>query len=440
MADTDLAAEAAIYGYPLVFDLSEVVSFVHAGMGSLPASPFNRFSHATHLAGPGDKFVSINNDTIYSIAMLDLSGGPLRLHVPDTGGRYYVLQFVDAWTNNFAYVGTRATGNAEATFLLTGPDWDGDGPEGATRIACPTAVATIVGRWACDGEADLPAVAGLQQQLTLEPLDGNGPLAGVPTPTEGVPDDIAFFERIRTWMQAFPPSAEDQAYQDAFTPLGLLDPESPYVDAPAELVATLQAGMAAARGTLEELSRGGPAEPVNGWHVMPHAFDYNVDHLGLGTVDSPEWKIADRARARAMRAVAARVGLWGNHGYEAVYAQVFQDADGNLLDGAKQYTITFPEPPPVDAFWSLTMYDTPDYYLVDNPIGRHSIGDRTPGLQYDDDGSLTLYLQHDVPEDVVAKANWLPAPEGDFRPLLRLYQPGDAILDGSYVLPPIVRR
>ena len=133
----ELAAEAFIYGFPLVFDLQEVERFTRVGMGALAAAPLNVFSHATSLAGPKDTFVSINNDTIYSIANLDVSGGPVRLEVPDADGRYYVLQFVDVWTNNFAYVGRRATGTAAGSFLLVPPDWDGADPGGATVIRLP---------------------------------------------------------------------------------------------------------------------------------------------------------------------------------------------------------------------------------------------------------------------------------------------------------------
>jgi hypothetical protein len=128
MADEDvakLAVEAYLYGFPLVFNLDQVLRYVTTGVGSNPKAPFNQFSHARTLAGPQDTFVTINNDTLYSMAQLDLSVGPVRLHVPDTDGRYYVLQFVDAWTNNFAYVGHRATGTGEADFLLVPPGWTG---------------------------------------------------------------------------------------------------------------------------------------------------------------------------------------------------------------------------------------------------------------------------------------------------------------------------
>ena len=120
-----LAAQAYVYGFPLVFDLQQVARFTRVGMGSVPPVPFNRFSHAANLAGPGDRFVSINNDTVYSIAQLDLKGGPVLLRVPDAAGRYYVLQFIDAWTNNFAYVGRRATGTGAGSFLIVPPGWPG---------------------------------------------------------------------------------------------------------------------------------------------------------------------------------------------------------------------------------------------------------------------------------------------------------------------------
>ena len=153
-----------------------------------------------------------------------------------------------------------------------------------------------------------------------------------------------------------------------------------------------------------------------------HIFDYNADHLGLGTIDAPEWKIDDRAKAYATRSAAARAGLFGNHGYEANYELVYVDADGEQLNGAHRYELRLDTMPPVDAFWSLTMYNVPRFLLVANPIDRYSIGDRTPGLNIAADGSLTIYLQHDSP-GAEKESNWLPTPEGDFRPVMRMYQP-----------------
>ena len=164
-----LAADAYVYGYPLVYDLGEVDRLGRVGMGSLAPAPMNTFSHAGQLAGPEDRFVSVNNDTVYSIANLDLSGGPVLLRVPDTDGAYYVLQFVDAWTNNFAYVGRRATGTAAGAYLVVPPGWSGSAPDRATVIPAPTDVVTIVGRNACDGPADLARVQSLQVGFTLRP-------------------------------------------------------------------------------------------------------------------------------------------------------------------------------------------------------------------------------------------------------------------------------
>ena len=433
-----LAADAYVYGYPLVYDLAEVDRVGRIGMGSLAPAPMNTFSHAHQLAGPQDQFVSVNNDTVYSIANLDLSGGPVLLRVPDTGGAYYVLQFVDAWTNNIAYVGRRATGTAAGAYLVVPPRWAGEVPRGATVIPASTDVVTIVGRNACDGPDDLARVAALQEGFTLRPLDPAVRLRGLPAPELGVPEDLMFFERMRVGMAAFPPAGTDREYQERFRPLGLLAEASPYGSADAVLASALRDGLKAGKERVENASIATGGKAVNGWHLAPHLFDYNVAALGPGTIDSPQWKIADHDEATLTRALAARVGLWGNHGYEAAYGQVFTDSAGDRLRGDRTYTMTFAEPPPVNAFWSLTMYDTPSYYLVDNPIGRYSIGDRTAGLRRDPSGALTVVMSHDRPAGDDA-ANWLPAPAGDFRPMIRLYEPRPAVFDGSYALPPIVR-
>ncbi|WP_327711331.1 DUF1254 domain-containing protein [Streptomyces sp. NBC_00464] len=439
----ELAAEAYVYGYPLVFDLSMVETCLHKGFGSLPAAPFNQFSHSDRLADAEAHFVSVNNDTVYSIAQLDLSGGPVLLHVPDTDGAYYVLQFVDAWSNNFAYVGRRATGTEAGDWLVVPPGWAGTAPEDVRGVIdAPTTVVTIVGRNACDGPDDLERrVRALQEQLTLTHLEPGEHRTGLPAPDAGVPAELRFFEQLRVWMADFPPSAADRAYQDRFQPLGLLEEgPSPYVPAGSALVRALTEGLALGKERVEAASRSGAGDGGGGgWSMNPHLFDYNLDWFGVGTIDSPEWKIADREASYPARAAAARVGLWGNHGYEAVYAQTFHDAAGAPLSGAHRYELRFEESPPVDAFWSVTMYDTPDYFLVANPAGRYSIGDRTPGIVRADDGSLTIHISRERPADPAEAANWLPAPEGEFRPMLRLYMPQRAILDGKYEIPAVRR-
>jgi hypothetical protein len=158
----------------------------------------------------------------------------------------------------------------------------------------------------------------------------------------------------------------------------------------------------------------------------------------IRTIDAPEWRIDDRTRAYATRAAAARAGLYGNHGYEADYEIVYVDADGEQLNGSHRYELRLDSMPPVDAFWSLTMYNVPKFLLVSNPINRYSIGDRTPGLQVAEDRALTIHLQRESPGPD-KDANWLPTPAGDFRPIMRMYQPKPEVLAADHELPAITR-
>jgi hypothetical protein len=187
------------------------------------------------------------------------------------------------------------------------------------------------------------------------------------------------------------------------------------------------------------LASGGSNPVVNGWNLTYHSFDYNLDFYEVGSVDDPAFKIADPQLRIIQRAGAALGGLWGNQSFEAAYIATYVDDLGEQLTGAHAYELRLDRTPPVGAFWSLTMYDVPDYYLVANPIERYSIGDRTPGLVYGDDGSLVITISHTEPADAAARANWLPAPEGPFRPVLRMYEPSPQVLDQTYVVPAITR-
>ncbi|KRC60618.1 ATP synthase subunit alpha [Agromyces sp. Root81] len=436
-----LASEAYLYGFPIVFDLEQVNRYVTTGVGANPAASFNTFSHARALTTADDTFVSINNDTVYSMAEIDLSVGPVLLSVPDTGDRYFVLQFVDAWTDNFAYVGKRATGGAARDFLLLPPDWEGDGEElgDATAIRFPTRIASIVGRWACLGVDDLPAVHALQDAMTLTPVRRSlVPPVGLPETEVGLPEALDFFERFRVYSQTFPPAERDAALQASFAPLGLTGSTS-VASLDVEAKAVLEAGFAEGRAVLEKILHSSSSPVVNGWTLTFHAFDYNLDFFEVGAIDDPAWKISDPKLRIAERAAAALGGLWGNHAYEAAYVVTYVDAAGEPLDGSHSYTLRLSPTPPVGAFWSITMYDVPNFYLVDNEIDRYSIGDRTPGVVRDADGGITITMSAARPADPAAAANWLPAPTGAFRPLLRMYMPDESVLDGGYVLPAIER-
>ena len=257
--------EAYLYGFPLVFNLDQVTRYVTEGVGANPAAPFNTFSHARKLAGPQDTFVTINNDTVYSMAQLDLSVGPVTLHVPDTAGRYYVLQFVDAWTNNFAYVGHRATGTEEGDFLLVPPGWEGEFPQHHTVIRFPTTVASIVGRWSVASDDDLPTVHLLQDATTLTPVDGGAEPVGLAVPDPAVPEELIFLEKLRVWSQQFPPPDRDRPLQDGLAPLGTTHTgSSPYLTLPEDERESLAAGLEGRQGCAPPCARFGP-QPAGQW-------------------------------------------------------------------------------------------------------------------------------------------------------------------------------
>lgn len=438
--DPGQITQAYLYGFPLVFNLDQVTRYVTEGVGANPAAAFNTFSHARTLAGPADTFVTINNDTLYSMAQLDLSVGPVALHVPDTDGRYYVLQFVDAWTNNFAYIGHRATGTGEGDFLLVPRGWDGAADAETTVVRFPTSVASIVGRWAVAGDDDLPVVHALQDATTLTPLDPGATPVGLTTLDAQVPEELLFFEKLRVWSQQFPPADRDEPLQESFAALGLTTAgPSPYADLEADTIAALVGGLEHAKEALHTALVAGHSPEVNGWKLVFHAFDYNLDFFEVGALDDNEFKITDPKLRIVERAAAAIGGLWGNHPYEAAYIMTYMDNHGEQLTGTRTYTLRLDPTPPVKAFWSLTMYSVPDFYLVENPIDRYSIGDRTQGIILDDDGALTITISHEQPTDPKAAANWLPSPAGDFRPVMRMYEPDASVLDQSYVFPAITR-
>lgn len=431
-----LGAKAYLYAFPLVFDLEQVSRFLSTGVGAMAPAPLNTFSHARALSTPADDFVSINNDTLYSMAQLDLSAGPVTLTLPDSAGRYYVLQFVDTWTDNFAYVGQRATGTDQVEVVVAGPGQDaGISAAGRIVVHAPTDVVSIVGRWACDGVDDLPAVHALQDQMAVAAPRGG---RGIPVVTPSGDDVLDFWEKFRVWSRAFPCAPRDRELEESFAELGITA-DVAVSDLPAERIARLRDAFAEGERVLEGALRSGTAPVVDGWQLSLHIFDYNLDYFEVGTIDAPEWRIEDPANRVITRAAAAKAGLWGNHAYEAAYLMTYVDDTGAQLSGEAEYTLRLSPPPPVGAFWSLTMYSLPDFYLVANELDRYSIGDRTPGLVYDEDGGVTIRIGRRRPDDPRAAANWLPAPQGAFRPLLRMYIPGEELFDGGYRLPPITR-
>jgi hypothetical protein len=432
---TDAATEAYIYGYPLVLmDLTQQV-MTNVPQASENAAPLNQLGNKRKFPEPADTaVVSPNADTLYSFAFLDLSHEPMLLSVPEMGKRYYLMQMLDAWTNVFASPGTRTTGSGQCEFAIVGPSSKGALPENAKVIKSPTSMVWIIGRTQTNGKEDYAAVHALQDQYKLTPLNALGkppaPAGSPPVdpkvdmktpPVEQVArlDANAFFSRLNALMKNNPPAAADAAALKRFAPLGIA-PGKPF-DLKAFDPAVAKSLQDAVRNGLAKIvaeAKEGHGQILNGWEFMTDVGSYGTDYL---------W-----------RAVVAQIGLGANLPGDAVYPRATKDASGQPLSGANQYVIKFPKGqlPPVRAFWSITLYNSKQFF-VPNPIHRYAIGDRDK-LKFDDDGSLTIYVQHQSPGKD-KESNWLPAPKDGFSLFMRLYWPKKEILESKWNPPEIER-
>jgi hypothetical protein len=398
--EVELAAEAYAAGYPLV-----VSTRTMQRLGGLLG--VNQLTWQSELAGPQSRvIVAPNRDTLYSVAVLDLRAGPLVLTLPEVSDRYYTYQFLDAWTESFAYVGTRATGGRAGTWVIAGPDWEGDVPPDAELITATTPQVFLLGRYLVDDEADVAGVMAIRDQSSLVPLAGSatGPLPplGEPAgPAQDIPTDATFFTELDAALAVNPPTTD---YQREVFDAALDLPDH-----------VLDEGATEGAERLREAALGRTDEA--------RGFNANLDVGRYGD-------------DLALRALVARIGWGANVPEEAVYPLARTDTEGDVLDGARTYRITFPADglPPVEAFWSLSAYGG-DMFFAPHPSGRYTIGDRTPGLVYGADGSLEIVLAHEDPGD--PSTNWLPVPEGPFVLMLRLYLPTDEVLDGTYTYPDI---
>ncbi|MBL0075856.1 MAG: DUF1254 domain-containing protein [Rhodocyclaceae bacterium] len=429
-----LGVQATIWAYPLVITAATAQSLT-ATDKPLPSgrAPFNSFGHVGNLVTAASKeVVSPNADTIYSTAFVDLKQGAAQITVPDVGKRYYSLMLEDAYTNVFGYIGTRATGTKAGKYLIVGPGWKGKAPAGMQVIQSPTSLVWIIGRTLGDGEKDLPNVAAIQQQYQIEmlspvvdaaPIKQRWNLQAKPSKMPVKQVDELDWKTYFTWtaqlMADNPPPSVDRVLISQFSAIGL-SVDSTFL--PERLSPSMQAGLArgyaAGRQIIKAEAMKIGASESNGW-----AYNLNAGKWGQDF---------------NLRAAIAYRSLGQNTAEEALYLNTRKDGQGDPLTGNKRYSLTFAKGslPPVDAFWSVTMYDHTNFF-VDNPINRYAIGNRTEGLKFNADGSLTLYFQKDPPTgDQVG--NWLPAPDGDFRLSLRLYVPKDAVLNGEWKPPAVV--
>ncbi|MFO1197624.1 MAG: DUF1254 domain-containing protein [Burkholderiaceae bacterium] len=382
------------------------------------------------LSTPADRWVTTpNNDTLLSSAWLDLSTGPVVLTVPDTAGRYYSVALIDSYTNNFAILGRRTTGTRAGEFVVVGPRWGGTLPETRRVLRAPTDDVLVFVRVLVDGDADLPAARAIQDTIRLAPLDpgpaapGWAPATAAPT----TPDSREYLELVNAMLERNPPPAHEAARVEAFAAVGVGGARCAWDALAPEVRQRWSRELAGLYALLRDRTRmiGAPTPldrpPIPGWSAGRATMgDWGTDY--------------------AYRAFVALGGLLALPHAEAIYLAANADATRAPLDGRHRYRLRIPaQGLPVDAFWSLTLYQVePDgrRFLVENPLGRYSIGDRTPGLRHGPDGSLDLAIQHPTPADA---ANWLPAPSGRFDLFLRAYQPRADFLDGRVPLPPVER-
>ena len=429
-----LAQEAYVFGFPLVYIQTQVDALTHVTKPEGTRAPLNQFAHYREFPDASNKtVVGFNVDTLYSIAQLDLSREPMILSVPEMGDRFWITQIVDGWNNVPHAPGTRTAGDKGGNFALVGPGWQGTLPAGINELRMPTSIAVIAGRTYTGGPDDYAAVHALQDQFKLVPLSAWGtdytPPNDVPL-QPGVEDGAvgpqvfsmsaeSFFNRLNALLVNNPPEPADPPLMERIAALGI-EPGAAFSmsESEAELRTAIDEGVATGQQEIRD-SEPKLGEPVNGWNLARDLGRYGTKYL--------------------YRAGWTFYGVGGNLIEDAFYPIGIADADGKPYDGANKYVLRFVKEqlPPVNAFWSVTMYDG-DSYLVDNPIDRYALGDRST-MKYADDGSLTISIQSDSPGDVTA-ANWLPAPkEGRFKLALRLYAPKQEVADGSWT-PPAVQR
>jgi hypothetical protein len=440
-----IAREAYVWGFPMVMNYKTLYSYVLDTSSPEYKGPFNQVSCEARLFTPEDRaVVTPNADTPYCMFWLDLRAEPLVLTVPEIEPeRYYSFQLIDWYTHNFAYVGTLTTGNEAGSFLIAGPGSDGTTPEGVDDVLrSETDLVFLVTRTQLFGQDDLERVAEIQSEYALRPL--HKVVGTAPPPTPPTPD--------------FPVWEEGAQFDERF--FGVLDVTMDLLGKPApgrealwERLSRLDMGpghdfdLAALPPVIQEALKGGREAGFADMEAFIQAHSKNP--LTSGRIFGTRQFLADSAQrnyqldnADLLRSVAAHLGLYGNSAAEAMYPSYLADADGAPLDAsARRYTLTFAEGqlPPVESFWSLTLYDGKTQLFVDKPIDRYLVNSTMmDDFRVNDDGSLTLLVQSEPPEDTW-KANWLPAPGGPFYMVLRLYGPEPEALEGTWTPPPAVR-
>lgn len=435
-----ISEEAFIYGFPMVMNYATLYEYAIDTSSPQYKAPFNQIYNTARVYTPEDTaIVTPNSDTPYSLMWMDLRAEPVVLSVPDVEkSRYYSVQLIDMYTFNYGYIGSRATGNKAGQYLIAGPRWDGKVPAGIDKsFRCETDLSLAVFRTQLFSPTDIENVKKVQAGYQVQTLSvfkkEPAPAAAAAVDWPKIDKKSAAanpFEYLNFVLQFCPPigAAEvEKPLRARFAKIGI-DAGKPFALeslAPAEKEA-LAAGMKKGLAKIEE-KVAHVGENVNGWliNTAENVFGDRADYQG-------DW---------LLRAALAMAGIYGNEPKEAVYPMLVADSQGKAPDcGMHRYTLTFPEGelPPVQAFWSITMYDRKTQLLVNNPIHRYLINSTMlPDLKRNADGSLTIYIQHGAPADGL-ESNWLPAPDGPIYVVMRLYWPME-IFTGQWKPPAVVR-
>jgi hypothetical protein len=397
------------------------------------AGPAGSWQHMrTYPPAEFKEVVRPNFDTLYSIAWLDMRKEPMVVSIPDSGGRYYVMPFYDMWTDAYAAPGSRTSGTGAQNIAVVPPGWKGTLPKGLDRIDSPTSVNWVITRTQTNGPSDYAAVNKFQDGFKMVPLSQWGkPEAPAPAFTpdasvdmktppmgqvNGLPAD-KYFAYAAELMKLYPPHETDWGIVARMKRIGIVPGQSfDFSKADPVVQQALNEAPAASLKLMQALVPK-MARVTNGWMI-------NSDTMGV------------YGNYYLKRATIALIGLGANQAEDATYPLAVADADGKPIDGNNNYVMHFDKDklPPVDAFWSITMYDQ-EGFQVANPLNRFAIGDRDK-LQYNADGSLDLYFQNASPGKD-KESNWLPAPKGPVGITMRLYAPRMEILNGTWSPPPL---
>lgn len=415
-----VARDAYLYCYPLL--VMDQTRRKLTGVLRIPGrGPYNAFNHLRAFPTAGFKVVIRPNfDTLYSTAWLDLRNGPVFIDVPDTNGRYYVMQMMDMWTEVIAAPGLRTNNGAATRYAVVLKGTAADLPTSVERIESATPFVWIINRFQTNGQSDFEAIRVLQDALKITaPENVNAVAIDAPSKPVHELSGEEFFRYACAMMTVIPAHDADSAMLDRMKSIGLVPTANLDVAALSpDVQSALHNAPAAAQKAMQE-NGWASTKSVNGWLIPLHQIGrFGSEYLA--------------------RAAVAKNLLGANIPEDVVYPLAIVDADGAPLDGRNRYVIRFERDalPPVNAFWSITLYGE-DGFPVPNAANRYSLADRDP-LVYNADGSLDLYVQDERP-DAQPDANWIPAPKGPFNLLLRLYWPKPSVLEGGWAPPPLRR-